>query len=327
MTDKRKYLSIKEKMKIIEVSETTGLSSRKLAQKFQVGKTQVTNLLKNKADIRRRYQEGGNDERKRIFPKKKLAVDQLVYKWFCQTRSRGISITRGKIQATALKAAECLGLDNFKASTGWLEKFRRRHNIILKEIPDDPVFSKDIDELVDDEPLISEIKVEEPGIYEVSSAYEANLRNSERKEEIAPLLTEAFSILRESEIKKEETDELFATSSISIKKEKPEIHSMLTQPSLSNDSTIFRCSEIKQEEPKFVSVFSISIKEEKPETTSILDTSSLSDTYADILNFKIKQEEPEIVPEAHDVNVEDVTWIISEKFEEEALTYAIKDRC
>lgn len=135
MPGKRKRLSIKEKMNIINESEKSLLSARKLAEKFNVGKTQVTTLLQNKEEVRKLFQEGGNTDRKRKFPNTGgLAVDRDVYNWFCQARKMNLSISGPIIQAKALEVAKCLGLNHFKASNGWLDRFRRRHNIIFKSI-------------------------------------------------------------------------------------------------------------------------------------------------------------------------------------------------
>lgn len=135
MAEKRKRLSIKEKMDIINESEKSGISTRKLAEKFKVGKTQVTMLLQNKDEVRKLFQEGGNADQKRKFPKTEgHAVDQAVFNWFCKARNMNLPISGPIIQAKALEVAQCLGLSDFKASNGWLERFRRRHDITFKKI-------------------------------------------------------------------------------------------------------------------------------------------------------------------------------------------------
>lgn len=45
MASKRKRLTIKEKIEIIKVSESKKLSVRVLAEKFGIGKTQVSDIL------------------------------------------------------------------------------------------------------------------------------------------------------------------------------------------------------------------------------------------------------------------------------------------
>lgn len=62
---KRKFLSVKEKIEIIESTEKFKLSVRQAAEKFKVGKSQVGKILKNKKDIRKSFVESGNEQRKK----------------------------------------------------------------------------------------------------------------------------------------------------------------------------------------------------------------------------------------------------------------------
>lgn len=52
MTQKRKRLSLKDKINIIAKSDRYGLSSRKLAEKYGVRKTQINDIIKNKSDLK-----------------------------------------------------------------------------------------------------------------------------------------------------------------------------------------------------------------------------------------------------------------------------------
>lgn len=135
MSAKRKCLSLKEKIDIITESEKTGLSARKLAEKLGIGKTQVTNIISNKCELKKLYEEGGSEKQKRKFPKTEgLAVDQVVFNWFCKARNKNFPISGPLIKQKALEAAQSLQLVNFKASNGWLEKFCQRHSITFKTI-------------------------------------------------------------------------------------------------------------------------------------------------------------------------------------------------
>jgi hypothetical protein len=49
------------------------------------------------------------------------------------------------VQSEALTVAKSLKNDQFKASTGWLDSFKKRHNIVWNEICGE---SKDVDESV-----------------------------------------------------------------------------------------------------------------------------------------------------------------------------------
>lgn len=135
MSLKRKRLSLKDKIDVIAESEKYALGSRKLAEKFGAGKSQINDIIRNKTELKRMFEEGVNLEQKRKFPKSGgLAVDQVVYNWFCKARGKNVPISGPLIKQKALEAASNLKVENFVASNGWLDCFCRRHNITFKSI-------------------------------------------------------------------------------------------------------------------------------------------------------------------------------------------------
>lgn len=108
---KRTVLSIQDKAKAIELSEK-GLSSRKISEIFKCGKTQVD------PERKRRRHITGNEE-----------INELCWKWFQDATKRRICVTGPLLQEQARKFSTQLNNDSFKASNGWLEFFRKRHNI------------------------------------------------------------------------------------------------------------------------------------------------------------------------------------------------------
>ena len=61
-------------------------------------------------------------------------IDKHVFKWFSVVRRKNISVSGVLLQEKAKEIAESLGLQNFKPSNGWLEKFKIRHNLTFKRI-------------------------------------------------------------------------------------------------------------------------------------------------------------------------------------------------
>jgi hypothetical protein len=68
-----------------------------------------------------------------------------VWEWFTNARSKSIHISGPMVQSEALAAANSLANDQFKASTGWLVSFKKRHNIVWNGVRGE---SKDVDESV-----------------------------------------------------------------------------------------------------------------------------------------------------------------------------------
>ena len=62
-------------------------------------------------------------------------VDEAMDLWFKNTmKEKNVTLDGTLIQAQALKFAAMEGYVDFKASNGWLDKFKIRHNITCKKI-------------------------------------------------------------------------------------------------------------------------------------------------------------------------------------------------
>jgi hypothetical protein len=72
-------------------------------------------------------------------------INEVVWEWFTNARSKNIYLSGLMVQSQALTAARSLGNDQFKASTGWLDSFKKRHNIVWNGVCGE---SKDVDESV-----------------------------------------------------------------------------------------------------------------------------------------------------------------------------------
>ncbi|KAG1651342.1 Tigger transposable element-derived protein 4 [Nymphon striatum] len=131
MAAKRKFLSLDEKLKAINLLEK-GSPAYKVAEEFGVGKTQIQNLRKRKCEVfeqvernvpldtKRRRRATGNEE-----------INQLTYEWFKDAVSRRVPVTGPLLQTKALDFASQLNVSDFKASKGWLQSFNRRHNVVF----------------------------------------------------------------------------------------------------------------------------------------------------------------------------------------------------
>ena len=127
---KRKALTLERKVKVIRLSEQ-GESSRKLASDFEVGKTQVNNIIKNKDEILAQSESGTAKDRKIIKARRCLydGLNSSVFEWFCTARSKNIPVTGKIIQEKATILGMQMGHDDFTASNGWLHRFQVRHSI------------------------------------------------------------------------------------------------------------------------------------------------------------------------------------------------------
>ena len=132
---KRVELCLADKVKVINAS-ATGQSQRQLAKQFGISKTQVQCLLKRKEEILQCYKEGLATWRKRTKGRRNSfeEVSDMVWQWYkaeCELTNE--PVTGPMIQAKAMAVTQELGLyDEFKASNGWLEGFKRRYGLFRK---------------------------------------------------------------------------------------------------------------------------------------------------------------------------------------------------
>ena len=127
----RNELPLEKRFQIVEEYENSkGLTGvRKLAEKFSCGKTQVSNILKQKTLVREEYERGFSSTKKRNRTSQYSDVNDAVWEWFKKKTEQRTPVDGPIIQEFAMKAAEKLGYPEFKASSGWLTRFKERNNL------------------------------------------------------------------------------------------------------------------------------------------------------------------------------------------------------
>lgn len=110
-----------------------GAKQSEVAKEFGIAKSTVATFLKNKNQICSSTQSGDR-KRKRDRAAQNADLDECVAKWFKQSRDKKIPLSGPLLQAKAEQFALKLGKPDFKASNGWLEKFRGRHNIVFRNV-------------------------------------------------------------------------------------------------------------------------------------------------------------------------------------------------
>lgn len=134
----RHVLSIEKKLEIISRLEK-GESGTNLAKIYDVGKATISDIKKNKDTILKFVSkldsEDGSQKRKTMKGPKDEKLENAMFLWFIQRRSKGEPISGPLLCEKALVMNQKLGGPNdFKASTGWLKNFKSRHGIRELEI-------------------------------------------------------------------------------------------------------------------------------------------------------------------------------------------------
>lgn len=128
-----------------------------------------------------------------LFRERKLPqedLDKAVFKWYTQQRAEGVPVRGVDIQEAAHRLARHMNIGEFKCSTGWLWRFRRRHGIVNKGITGE-LLSADSDAV---DPYVSKLweLMEQEGLqnYQIYNADETGLLYKQM-----PQKTQAFKHL------------------------------------------------------------------------------------------------------------------------------------
>lgn len=129
----RKRLSIKEKTEILDLIKK-GWSEKSICAKFKVSKGTVYNIKMSSTKIKKVVVGNGTGKKISVNPSVYHLINEHTYSWFLKARSLHLPISGPQLKEIALVFKEHLGIGNFKASNGWLEKFVKNKNIHYKNI-------------------------------------------------------------------------------------------------------------------------------------------------------------------------------------------------
>ncbi|XP_045411434.1 uncharacterized protein LOC123641040 [Lemur catta] len=216
---KRKHLclSIAQKVKLLEKLDS-GVSVKRLAEEYGVGMTTIYDLKKQKDKLLKFYAESDEQKlmknRKTLHKAKNEGLDRVLKEWIRQRRSEHLPLNGMLIMKQAKIYHNELKIEgNCEYSTGWLQKFKKRHGIKFLKICGDKASTdckateKFMNEFSDDD--------------EQGGNFERFCMSNEKK--MSNLLTCTKNIHSESVNKVEEVD---IKDVFNIDNEAPVVHSL-----------------------------------------------------------------------------------------------------
>lgn len=140
----RRELPLQEKIDLIKEKER-GSSHRQLSERFRISIGSVSNIVKRKLEYTEDYETNRNKKiNRRCREDSNQDVNEGVYEWFVAQRSKNIPISGPILQEYARNYAQTFDQKTtFKASNGWLDRFRTRFNITFRAISGE---SRSVDE-------------------------------------------------------------------------------------------------------------------------------------------------------------------------------------
>lgn len=135
----RKDLSLAEKIALIEEIENqpANTSHRQLAQITGVPKSTIGRVLQQKDKLQEKWelmrdgQQGGSQKRER--KSKAPEVDNPLFLWYSNAIQVGEYITGAVLKGKAEEFAKMFGHEGFKATDGWLFRWKRKFGVRLKK--------------------------------------------------------------------------------------------------------------------------------------------------------------------------------------------------
>ena len=128
-------MSLGEKLKVIEQLEQGG-SQREIAITMGVSKTQIQQIHCSSELILKAIQETAIPMQSKLKTPRahNPELDQSDYDWFCKMRNphnrcKPLPVSSAAIQVRAKREAQLRGISKFKASDGWLARWRWRYGV------------------------------------------------------------------------------------------------------------------------------------------------------------------------------------------------------
>lgn len=133
---KRKPLTIEQKMDILKRLDAHVGTRVSLANELGMPVSTINTIAKMRDSIEKVAQETGPMAKKimaiKTSPYEEL--ENMVKEWFVNTRAANLPVDGKLLREKALHIATRLGIDNFTASNGWIDRFKKRHNIVYNTV-------------------------------------------------------------------------------------------------------------------------------------------------------------------------------------------------
>jgi len=108
-------------------------SQTSIALLYGVNQSQISHIQKNKDKIVDEWQRNSNPDRKRKRVGKSDDIKKALLRWFAQARTRQLPVSGLLLMEKAKQLAQGLGITDFKATSGWLERSKTRNSIQFKK--------------------------------------------------------------------------------------------------------------------------------------------------------------------------------------------------
>ncbi|KAJ8865955.1 hypothetical protein PR048_033479 [Dryococelus australis] len=144
MSAKRNFTTLLKKYKIIQDVEEKKRTPSEIARQHGIASSALYTILKMREEIVNAVQkEGHNLQAKSLRGAMHVDLEQAMSEWYSQQKAQNIPISGPTMQRKANEFAVRLGIENFKSSSGWVERFKTRRGISgIKVNGDSPLVNR-----------------------------------------------------------------------------------------------------------------------------------------------------------------------------------------
>ena len=129
--NKRIRFSIAKKVEILDLVRK-GNPRTDICRTYAIASSTLFDFIKNEKKIRDEFESNRDSNRRLIRASPFQELEQAVVKWFQVAREKKVSVSGPMVQEQALIYAKEMGLNDFTASGGWLDRFKKRENLDFK---------------------------------------------------------------------------------------------------------------------------------------------------------------------------------------------------
>ncbi|XP_071056808.1 tigger transposable element-derived protein 6-like [Onthophagus taurus] len=142
----RKDLTLSSKIALLDKIKTlpVNISYRKIADITGVPRSTISRLLQQENQLREEWSvwEGRNGISKRKRDGKDPEVEEALDQWFSVVNKGNMNICGSVLKQKAEEIAKSLEHNEFKATNGWLSRWKARHNVSFKKEHNENVYNK-----------------------------------------------------------------------------------------------------------------------------------------------------------------------------------------
>ena len=129
---KRRRINFNLKKHILDLSTSKG--SSEIARIVGVPRTTVNGIISQRDEIIQTIGDGAQSKRARLSNGKHEDFEKSLIEWLKEMRSQNECVDGPLLSEKALEVANLMGIEDFQASNGWLEKFKQRHGIVFRTL-------------------------------------------------------------------------------------------------------------------------------------------------------------------------------------------------